>query len=141
MTLIEVLIAVLLFSLGVLGMVALQGRATQISTDAEDRNRAAMLANEAVSLLWQYVPTAGANPSAIPPGVIAAWQAEVAAPANTAGSSSGLLGLPGGAGTILPDAAVANQWDITITWTPPSHAAYAATEPSRYITKVIINSP
>jgi type IV pilus assembly protein PilV len=141
MTLIEVLLAVLLFSLAVLGMVAMQARATQISSDAEDRNRAALLANEAVSLLWQYVPTQGATPSTIPAGVLAAWQAEVASPQNSAAASSGLLGLPGGVGTITQSAANPNIWIVLITWTPPDRNATNSAGVAQYETQVVINYP
>lgn len=46
MTLIEVLVAVLIFSFGLLGLVGLQARATQYGLSAEDANRAALLAAE-----------------------------------------------------------------------------------------------
>ena len=45
-TLIEVLVSVLIVSFGILGMVALQARAIQFSLDADDRNRAALFADE-----------------------------------------------------------------------------------------------
>jgi len=45
-TLLEVLVSVLIFSFGILGLVAMQVRATQYSVDAEDRNRAALLADD-----------------------------------------------------------------------------------------------
>ena len=44
-TLIESLVALLVLSFGVMGVVALQGRALQYAVDAEDRNRAALLAD------------------------------------------------------------------------------------------------
>ena len=45
-TLLEVLVSILIFSFGILGLVGLQARATQYSVDAEDRNRAALLADD-----------------------------------------------------------------------------------------------
>lgn len=45
-TLIEVLVSVLIVSFGILGLVALQARAIQYSLDADDRNRAALFADE-----------------------------------------------------------------------------------------------
>src|SRR5690606_18258069 len=50
--LIEVLVAILIFSIGVLGLIGLQSRAIAVSMDTEDRNRASLLANELVSMLW-----------------------------------------------------------------------------------------
>ena len=42
--LIEVLVSMLLFSLGVAGLIGMQARALQVSTDAQDRVQAAQLA-------------------------------------------------------------------------------------------------
>ncbi|MBW8831562.1 MAG: type IV pilus modification protein PilV [Burkholderiales bacterium] len=50
--LIEVLVSLLVFLLGVLGVVALQARAVQFSVQSEDRSRAALLANDLVSQMW-----------------------------------------------------------------------------------------
>lgn len=45
-TLIEVLVAVLIVSFGILGLVGLHTRAIQFSLDADDRNRAALFADD-----------------------------------------------------------------------------------------------
>jgi type IV pilus assembly protein PilV len=50
--LLEALIGILIFSLGVLGLVALQGRAIGYSSDAQYRGEAAYLANAYVSRMW-----------------------------------------------------------------------------------------
>ncbi|MFT3858338.1 MAG: type IV pilus modification protein PilV [Aquabacterium sp.] len=50
--LIEVLVAILIFSVGVLAMVKLQAAAVKQSADAEYRSLAAMLANDLVSRMW-----------------------------------------------------------------------------------------
>lgn len=50
-TLIEALVTLFLISIGVLGMVALQGRAIQYTQDSVQRNTAAMLANDLVELM------------------------------------------------------------------------------------------
>ena len=52
MTLIEVLVSLLIFSFGFLGLIGMQARAVQLSTDAEDRSRAALLANDIVTTMW-----------------------------------------------------------------------------------------
>ena len=59
MSLIEVLTAVLIFSIGILGLVGLHARATQFSVSAEDTNRAALLANEMVTAVWLNRPAVG----------------------------------------------------------------------------------
>ena len=105
-TLIEVLVAVLVFYFGLLGLVALQARATQFSVGAEDSNRAALLANEIISTMW----TSGTV--TLTAAAITAWNARVA---DTAGS-----GLPNAAGTVDVVAGVAT---VTIEWRPVGAAA------------------
>ena len=116
--LIEVLVSILIFSFGILGLVALHARGTQLSVDAEDRNRAALLANEIATEMWtmQSVNLTAA--------AIEAWQARVA---NAQAS-----GLPQGAGNVVVNGNVA---DITVTWRPPSRAAGDA---SRLTTQVVM---
>ena len=116
--LIEVLVSILIFSFGILGLVALHARGTQLSIDAEDRNRAALLANEIATEMWtmQSVNLTAA--------AIEAWQARVA---NAQAS-----GLPQGAGNVVVNGNVA---DITVTWRPPSRAAGDA---SRLTTQVVM---
>ena len=52
MALIESLVSILIFSFGVLGLIGLQARAVNYSMDAENRDRAALLANEITSSMW-----------------------------------------------------------------------------------------
>lgn len=120
-TLVEVLVAVLVFTAGVLGLVALQARATQVSIGAEDSARAALLAAEIASTMWN------AGTVALPVATVTAWQARVADPA--AG------GLPSGAGTVVVNAA-ARTAEVTVTWRATSAATDAP--PSRYRTHVVV---
>ncbi len=118
-SLIEVLVVVVLFSFGLLGLVGLQARAMQVSLNAEDSNRAALLAGEMAATMWNN------RTEVVNAAVIAAWAARVAdAPAG---------GLPGGVGTVVIDGEVAR---ITVSWTPPGQPS--GTPPSRYITEVLI---
>ena len=124
MSLIEVLASILIFSIGVLGMVALQVRATQVSLNSEDRNRAALLGNEAVSLMWAN--RSGNLPNVSPATVYTNWQAKVA--------NAVTYGLPNGVGTVTYNAASGIS-TVLIQWTEPSKGA----TPSQYITEVVIN--
>jgi type IV pilus assembly protein PilV len=123
-TLIEVLVALLIFSFGVLGIVGLQARAVQFSVQSGDRARAAMLANEIVAQMWAQTTT---SPSS---DVIAAWQARVA--------DASVAGLPGGAGTVTTatDSASITTATVTITWHPPSMATSSAD--NQFVTKVVM---
>jgi type IV pilus assembly protein PilV len=121
-TLIEVLIAILVFSFGLLGAAAMQAVAVQAATQNSNRSRAALLANEMVSTLW-------ASQSAAPaPADLATWMTKVSAPT--------VSGLPSGAGTVAACSGVSNCAVVTITWKAPS-AKVAATA-SRYTTTVVI---
>ncbi|MFC5521481.1 type IV pilus modification protein PilV [Polaromonas jejuensis] len=50
--LIEVLIALLIFSVGILGIVGLQASAVKAMSDAKYRSEAALLANELIGKMW-----------------------------------------------------------------------------------------
>ena len=103
-SLIEVLVSVLLLSLGVLGLIGLQARTMEMSGEAEDRNRAAMLADDAASMMWMQ------HSVTLSSAALTAWQNSVAAQ------------LPNGAGTVTTVAGKADAVDVTITWRPPARA-------------------
>ena len=124
--LIEALISILIFSIGVLGLMGLEARAINFSVDAEDRNRAALFASEVASTLWvsgngtgQLAATIAANTTA--------WNTSVADPSKA--------GLPNGAITVV-QIGTTNAADITITWKPPARAAADAN--SVLTTRVIL---
>ena len=120
MTLVEVLVALLVFSVGLVGMAALQARALSYSMSAEDTNRAALLANEmAVQMLTSQTVV-------IPGTQLDAWKARVA---DTTGS-----GLPNGSGDVSVDSA-SGLATITVLWRPPSLASGAPNAQSRYVTQ------
>ncbi len=127
-TLLEVLVAILLFSIGVLGLVGLQARATQVSIAAEDTNRAALLASEMATLMWNRGTVVIATTDA----ERVAWEARVAAPIDG--------GLPNGAGAIttLPvGATTPREAEITITWNAQG-AVPGAPVQNRYTTTVVM---
>ena len=118
MTLIEVLIALLLFSSSFLGLVGMQTYAVQTSVDSENRTRAALLANEIAATMLLY--------NTLTPSV-AAWQARV--------QDETISGLPMGKGDVSP-ADTDGTVTVTITWRPTSRIASA--QESRYFTKVAL---
>lgn len=101
-SLIEVLVVLVLFSFGLIGMVGLQARAVQTSVGAEDSARAALLANDLASRMW------GARSVTLDTAVIDAWNDRVGDPTQG--------GLPNGAGTVT---VVGNVATITVTWRAP----------------------
>ncbi len=125
MSLIEVLVSILIFSFGIVGLIGLQARALQYSSSAEDTARAALLANEIATaiVLGQTTP----RTQLVPAAAYATWQARVALPPADGG-------LPSGVGTVT--ALTANTANIEITWRPPQAAATAAA--NKYVTQVTV---
>jgi type IV pilus assembly protein PilV len=123
--LLEVLISILLFSFGILGLVGLQARAIGFSLDAENRNRAALLANDIASVMWLN------RSVTVPAADLTAWQTRVGT------QSAG--GLPSGVGTATAVAGTTTSADILITWHAPSRAASEAD--SQLTTRVTVNLP
>jgi type IV pilus assembly protein PilV len=121
MTLIEVLVAILIFSFGLLGFVGLQAKAIQFSVGAEDTNRASLLANDLAANMQL------AQTTALPAATITAWQAQVA--------NAAVAGLNNGVGTVTtqPLGGVL----ITITWQTPGTVPTATTT-HQFVTQVFI---
>ncbi len=105
MALIEVLVSILLFAFGLLGLMGLEATAINLSVDAEDRSRAALFASDVVSTMWA---TNSITPTA---AQLTTWRTNIANPATE-------TGLPQGTLTITPTAGTTNSADITITWIP-----------------------
>jgi type IV pilus assembly protein PilV len=105
MALIEVLVSILIFSFGVLGLIGLEANAVNFSIDAEDRSRAALFASDIASTMWLNGTVAVASPQLV------TWQNNIANPALPTGLPSGTVSVTATAGTT-------NSADILITWTP-----------------------
>jgi type IV pilus assembly protein PilV len=114
--LVEALVAILIFSFGVLGLIALESKAVNFSVNSEDRNRAALFASEVASAMWTAgsVDTVGNAQLAAQNAV---WQVNIGNPTTT-----GLTN-----GTLTFAAVTAKSVDITITWRPPADIANAHT--------------
>ncbi|WP_353235737.1 fimbrial assembly protein [Diaphorobacter ruginosibacter] len=118
--LIESLVAVLLFSLGVLGLIGLQTRAIGMAGEADERNRAALLADAAAASMWQ------ANSITLASDALQAWKDEVAGQ------------LPNGTGSITAVGGVDRTADVEITWRMPSRAS---DDVNRLTTRVTLTGP
>jgi len=118
-SLLEVLIALLIFSLGILGIVGLQASMNTRSTEAKLRADAAMLADELVGRLWieppstrtdfQYRQTATSCPAdsnGSAPAKLAAWKAKM----ETL--------IPGARARIVVDS-TNGEAEITLCWLRP----------------------
>lgn len=121
LSLIEVMVAMLIFSFGLLGIVALQARTTQASVSAEDTHRAALLADDLAARMWN------AGTVALPAAALEEWRSRVGRPADG--------GLPAGNGEVTIDLAE-RRAEIVITWSPPGAAPSQAV--NRYATQVVM---
>jgi type IV pilus assembly protein PilV len=116
-TLLETLVALVVFSIGLLGVVALQARAIQYSVDSEDRSRAALLADDLATTMWTQGTTS------IGTGATNAWSARVAAALP---NSTATVSAPDTDGVVT----------VSLVWRPP---ARKTGEPdSRYSTRVVL---
>ena len=122
MLLLEGLIAILVFTIGVLGVVGLQATVVKQVSDARYRTDASMLANQLLGTMWVSDRTTGTLQANFNTGGASynAWLAQVAAT------------LPGAAAN-PPTVAISNQGvaTVTIRWLAPSEAS--GTAPHRYI--------
>ena len=116
--LMECLMAMLIFSVGLLGLLGLEARVMNISTNSENRNRAAMIAGEVANQMWLNNTVSNTGPV-------------LAAGANAGDQTKG--GLPNGAVTVAAVGATTNAADITVTWLEKSDA-----NPSQLTTRVVL---
>lgn len=123
MMLIEALLAILIFSLGILALVGLQATAIKQSTDARYRSEAALLANDIISQMWitDRIPatlqanfnTGGATYNTWLPRVSATLPGAVANPPSIVVDAQGIA-------------------TVTISWLAPNEAS--GTTAHNYVT-------
>lgn len=116
-SLIEVLVSLLVFSVGILGLAGFQAVATRNATEASERGRAALMANELVAEMWK------ARATELDDATLEAWQARVADPA--------VLGLPDGEGEVTEVDDEAGTVLVKVTWT----SVVRGNETSTYFTE------
>lgn len=118
--LLEVLIAVLIFSIGILSMIGMQATAINAVSDAKYRGEAAMIADKLIARMWvdqTNLPSYAASAVPLVP-------------------SEG--NLPSGKKTIVFDGLNPNRVTVTITWRPPE---LPASSPDRqFVTETQINT-
>jgi type IV pilus assembly protein PilV len=112
---IEVLVAVLIVSFGILGLVGLQARAVQFSVDADDRSRAALFADDLAAQMRL------ARSTTLPAAQVTQWTNTVQA------------GLPNGAVDLVVDSV--NQATVTVRWRNPGQ-----TDESRLQTVIVLTN-
>lgn len=123
--LLEALIAILIFSIGILGIVKLQATAIQQSSAAEYRVIAAMMANDVISQMWASDKTPATLETNFESGApYTAWRSKVIASglpgvsatqnAPTISVTSVPAGVTGGVAS--------NQVTVTVFWQAPNES-------------------
>lgn len=112
--LIEALIAVLIFSMGVLALVGLQAAMVKNTSDARYRTEAAMIAQERVGLIWSDAANLNTYLEATPVDISTR--------------------LPNGTRTTIQTAA--GEFMVTIQWTPPTDSAAPETHTYAMLARV-----
>jgi type IV pilus assembly protein PilV len=118
MMLLEVLISIVIFSIGVLGMVMMQSMSSANSVNSEDRTKAAMMANDLIAELW-------ANNSEAAPSDYSTWVANVADPT--------ISKLKNGKGTLTTTGNVAL---VSVTW--DAQVLNKSVQKAQFVTQVTI---
>lgn len=104
----EALIALLIFSLAVLGLVGLQASMTKATSGAKYRADAAYLASDLVGTMWADARNLASYGNCSQYPACSSWQARVSS------------GLPGGTGQATILDATAGQVTVRVSWQAPS---------------------
>lgn len=125
--LIEVLIATLIFLIGVLGLVAAQAAAIRHQSDAQYRSEAMLLADTLIARMWVWSPATRATAFDDPAGsAYVAWRDNEVIPLLPGSSSD--------APTVVFDAANPRRVTVTVFWKHPAGPVV-----NRYVATAEIN--
>lgn len=128
--LLEALLAILIFSIGVLAVIGMQTASIKAVSDAKYRADAAFLANQVIGEMWLDRPNLGsyAYSSGTPPSSITAWVNKVQAT------------LPGAA-TNNPTIVIGanNLVTVTVRWQPPRTGSNQAANIHNHVVVASIN--
>ncbi|WP_035383117.1 hypothetical protein [Ferriphaselus sp. R-1] len=131
--LLEALIAILIFSIGILALVGMQATAINNVADAKYRADASFLADQIIGVMWASRVASGVN--FVPDATFACnpcTQANGNAATRAWAGANGVAGaLPAGTGTVAVNG---TQVTVTVTWQPPQ-----ATVPHRHAAVSYIN--
>ena len=127
-TLLEALIGILIFSVGILALVGMQALAIKQMTDAKYRSDASFFANEIIGHMWGNRASLGSyafNGTGTPPAALTGWVASI---------QNGLPGVAGAANTLPIIAVAGTTVTVTVRWQAPGGSAV-----HRHITLAHIN--
>ena len=111
LSMLEVLVALVVLSIGLLGTAALQIQALQSAHSSYQRTIASVIATDAVERLWAHLATGSANRAVVETAWRNHWSASPIPP--------NVVTLPGFDGTITQNGIA---YTITVTWNEPRFA-------------------
>jgi type IV pilus assembly protein PilV len=132
MTLLEVMIAILIFSFGILGLMGLQAASISNSSASRYRTEASFLANQLIGELWANRATVEANKTLFAHHPTGGTGAALCAPSGNAAQNLVVINwlndvakLPG-ATAARQQVRIANDMMVTITicWQPPGETGF-----------------
>lgn len=124
--LLEVLVALLIFAFGVLGIVGLQATMTKAQTSSKLRGEAASLAQELIGTMWADIPNLNQYTKPAGSGPCSGYDRCQAILSKVSTQ------LPQGAMVI--EQAAPGVFNITVTWTPPGESSH------QYVTSTVIQT-
>lgn len=125
--LLDALIAILIFSFGILGIVALEASATKLSGDAKYRTDAALLADRLIGDMWGYDPATLSTDFAADGKAFIAWRDNLVDCAKAKVTTNCLPGVAANPPTVT--LGTNNLVTVTVRWQAPQE-----TSPHQYIT-------
>lgn len=128
--LLEALLGILIFTIGIIGLMGMQAAATRATADMKYRAEAALLAEQLINQMWADNHTTLATNYASPGGTkYAAWLADVTASgtglpgASTAANRPTVAIVQGSQGPAPGYAVTPTIVTVTVRWQAPSEAA------------------
>lgn len=134
--LLEVLVAMLIFSIGVLGIVGLQASMTKAQTGSKFRADASFLAQRVIASMWsdRSSLTNYSSANCASNTRCSEWTAEVARALPNGAAAVTVTALPDGTDPTT-GAVIAADVTVTITWQPPNEETHTFTTTSAVSSK------
>lgn len=129
--LLEALIAILIFSIGILGLVAMQGTAINNISDAKYRTDAGFLADQLIAQIWvdrSNLASYDYRSGGTAPSVMTSWIAQVQAALPQSSTYPPVVAVDAATGAV----------DITMKWMQPGSDT---TTPRQYRAVTLVLSP
>lgn len=137
--LLEALISILIFSIGILAIVALQANSIKLASDSRYRADANLLSNDLIGQMWLAHSAPNFTTAFVPGGAsYAAWASSVAATIPTTGASSPTVTIAQTSALSGVSAAstVSSTVNIDIYWVVPGENANATSHHYSTVTQI-----